>query len=417
MRIAVIGSGISGLVCAHLLAPRHEVTVFEAEHRPGGHAHTVEVCVDGRDLAVDTGFLVYNERTYPGLVRLFDRLGVATKSSDMSFSVSDQASGLEYRGSSAGSLFAQRKNLLHPAFLRMLVDVARFNRAGARLLADPPGDDYTLAEMLDGGRWSAAFREWYLIPLGSSIWSADPTTFAEMPAATLLQFFERHGMLNMGDRPAWRTVSGGAARYVEAALEPIRAVGRLHLGCEVEQLLRSDAGVEVKCRGREVEIFEHVIVATHSDQALGMLADASREEKEVLGDIRYQLNDVVLHTDRRLMPANRRAWASWNYYRPSAATDRVTMTYHLNQLQGLTGSSGVFVTLNRTEEIDPAAVLRTFQYAHPVIDAAAVAAQGRRREISGQRHVSFCGSYWGSGFHEDGLQSALAVCEELGVTW
>ena len=417
MRIAVVGTGISGLVCAHLLAPRHDVTVFEADSRPGGHSHTVHVSVDDRELAVDTGFLVYNERTYPGLVRLFDELGVATEPSDMSFSVSDPASGLEFRGTSANSVFAQRRNLVNPAFLRMLVDVTRFNRAGRRLLMDPPGPDYTLADMLADGRWSEAFREWYLVPLGSSIWSADPTTFTRMPVATLTRFFERHGMLATGDKPSWRTVSGGSVHYVEAVLAPIRAADRLRLSSPVDRITSTEDGVELQCRGQRTESFDHVVVATHSDQALAMLADATPTEKEVLGDIAYQCNRVTLHTDARLMPKSRRAWAAWNYHRPATPTDRVTLTYHLNQLQGLPTATPVLVTLNREADIDPSTVLRTFDYAHPVMDSATVAAQARHSQISGRRGVSFCGAYWGSGFHEDGLQSALAVCGGLGVRW
>lgn len=299
----------------------------------------------------------------------------------------------------------------------MLADVVRFHRAGRRLLLDPPGSEYSLADMVDEGRWSRAFVEWYLVPLGSSIWSADPTTFTQMPATTLLRFFERHGMLSTGDKPAWRTVDGGSARYVEAILAPVRQAGRLRLGTPVHQILRTDDGVELRGDAVSPAPFEHVIVATHSDQALGMVADASRTEKEVLGDFRYQRNQVCLHTDARLLPTSRRAWAAWNYHRPAVPSERVTMTYHLNQLQGLASSTPVLVTLNRGEQIDASKVLRTFEYSHPVIDALAVAAQARHSEISGPRRLSFCGAYWGSGFHEDGLQSALAVCAQLGVHW
>ncbi len=417
MRIAVVGTGISGLVCAHLLGSRHDITVFDSAGRPGGHSHTVPVVVNGREFDVDTGFLVYNERTYPGLVRLFGELGIETKPSDMSFSVSDEATGLEYRGTSLNSVFAQRRNLGHAQFLRMLADVVRFQRNGRRLLLDPPDSNYLLSDMLAEGNWSTPFTEWYLVPLGASIWSADPTTFTQMPAVTLLRFFERHGMLSRGGKPAWRTVCGGSVRYVDAALAPVRAVGRLRLESPVEHILRTDAGVELRCGGGRPERFDHVIVATHSDQAMAILADATRAEKEVLGEIRYQPNQVTLHTDIRLMPTNRRAWAAWNFHRPAYPSDRVTMTYNLNLLQGVPESSPVFVTLNRDEDIDPNKVLRTFAYSHPVLDSAAVAAQTRWGEINGNGPISFCGAYWGSGFHEDGLQSALAVCRQLGVHW
>lgn len=412
-----MGSGIAGLVCAHLLARHHDVVIFESQDRPGGHAHTVPVSVDGKELAVDTGFLVYNERTYPGLVRLFDQLGIVTQASDMSFSVADEVAGLEYCGTSPNSVFAQRRNLWNPTFVRMLVDVARFNRTGKKLLKDPPHANFTVADMLVQGRWSTAFREWYLIPLGSSIWSADPTTFTQMPLTTLLQFFDRHGLLATGDRPTWRTVSGGSVHYVEALLAPFRAAGRLQLSAPVEQIRRTGEGVELIVRGPRFEQFDHVVVATHSDEALSMLANATPEEKEVLGNIAYQKNQVTLHTDARLMPKNRRVWAAWNYHRSASVTDRVTMTYFLNQLQALDTATPLLVTLNRDNEIDPATVLESFEYSHPVIDATAVGAQARHREISGRDRISFCGAYWGSGFHEDGLQSALSVCATLGEEW
>jgi predicted NAD/FAD-binding protein len=417
MRIAVVGTGISGLVCTHLLSRGHEVTVFEADDRPGGHAHTVEVEVDGRRMPVDTGFLVYNERTYPGLVRLFDELGVATEASDMSFSVTDESCGLQYRGTSVGAVFAQRRNVCNPRFLRMLVDVARFQRVGRQLLADPPRTGYTLEDLLRDHRWSDEFVDWYLVPLGSSIWSADPSTFTRMPASTLARFFQRHGMLSFGDKPAWRTVSGGAVRYVDAILDPVRAAGRLRLSSPVERIARTDGHVELRCPGSPTERFDHVVIATHSDQALSMLADPSVAEKEVLGAIRYQANRVTLHTDASLLPSNRRAWAAWNYHRTPTVPDRVTMTYHLNQLQNLGCPTPVLVTLNRDDAIDPDAVLRRFDYAHPVLDAEAVEAQGRHHEIDGVDRTSYCGAYWASGFHEDGLQSALRVCEALGAGW
>jgi predicted NAD/FAD-binding protein len=417
MRIAIVGSGVSGLVCAHLLSTRHDVTLFEADDRPGGHAHTVEVEIDARTLQVDTGFLVYNERTYPGLVRLFETLGIDTQPSDMSFSVVDERTGLEYGGPAVASLFAQRRNLLRPAFLRMLADVARFHRAGQALLASPPALSYTLADLLEDGRWSRSFIEWYLLPLGSSIWSADPGAFARMSAVMVLRFFDRHGMLSFGGKPSWRTVSGGSRRYVDAIVAPLEAEGRLRLSSPVEHVLRGDDGVTLRTKAGRLDVFDHVVLATHSDQALAMVADASKAEKETLGALGYQDNSVILHTDERLMPANRRAWAAWNYHRPTGGSDRVTMTYLLNRLQGFDELAPVMVTLNRDEEIEPSKVLRRFEYAHPVLDAAAVKAQERHAEISGSGSLSFCGAYWGSGFHEDGLQSAVAVCRALGVGW
>jgi len=417
MRIAIVGSGVSGLVCAHLLSKHHDVTLYEVDGRPGGHAHTVPIEIEGRQLNVDTGFLVYNERTYPGLVRLFATLGIATQPSDMSFSVVDERTGLEYGGPALRAVLAQWRNLLRPAFLRMLLDVARFHRAGQALLAAPPEPSYTLEDLLADGRWSRSFIEWYLLPLGSSIWSADPGAFTRMSAAMVLRFFDRHGMLSFGGKPAWRTVSGGSSSYVDAIVAPLEAEGRVRMSSPVEHVLRGEDGVTLRTKAGTVEVFEHVVLATHSDQALAMMADATKAEKETLGAFGYQPNSVILHTDERLMPSTRQAWAAWNYHRPSSGSDRVTMTYLLNRLQGFNDLAPVMITLNRDEEIDARKVLRTFEYAHPVLDAAAVRAQGRHAEISGSGMLSFCGAYWGSGFHEDGLQSALAVCRGLGAGW
>ncbi len=420
MRIAVVGTGIAGLVCAHLLDRHHDLTVFEAEDRPGGHTQTIEVDVGGRSRAVDIGFLVYNERTYPGLVRLFARLGVATMPSDMSFSVADEASGVEYSGRSLATVFAQPANLARPAFWRMLADIARFNRAARRLLEQGPPLGATLADQLATGHWSRAFVDWYLIPLGASIWSAGPSAFLSMPAEVVAHFFWRHGMLSFGDRPVWRTVRGGAARYVEAIVAPLRARGRLRLSSPVRQVLRAPGGgVEITSTSSPVvERFDHVILATHSDQALALLGDASVAEREILGAIAYQDNELTVHRDTRLLPRARRAWAAWNYHRPAEPTDRVTITYDLNRLQPLGASEPpVLVTLNRDADIAPAAVVRRLRFSHPILGIDATRAQRRRQEIDGRDGISYCGAYFGSGFHEDGLQSALDVCRRLGARW
>jgi uncharacterized protein len=416
MRIAVIGTGISGLTASHLLRLRHDVTVFEQEDRPGGHAHTQMVRVGETLVPVDTGFLVYNERTYPGLIRFFDRLGVRTAPSNMSFSVADEVSGVEYRGSSLGSLFAQRRNLVRPEFLRMLADVVRFNRLGHQMLEESLDTFTTLQDLFDQGHWSRGFLNWYLVPLGSSIWSSSPEHFLSMPALTLFQFFARHGLLGVGDKPSWRTVSGGSVNYVEAVLAPLRAEGRLRLSTPVTAVVRNDDGVELRVAGVDPEQFDHVVIATHSDQALRLLDRPTVAEREVLGAISYQWNQLTLHTDEQMMPANRRAWASWNYFHPRDPAPAVTMTYHLNSLQDLGAVPSLFLTLNRDEEIDSSRVVCRLGYAHPVIDRSAVAAQSRHKEINGGV-TSFCGAYWGSGFHEDGVQSALAICNELGSRW
>lgn len=415
MRVAVIGSGVSGLVCAHVLSRRHEVTLYEADGRPGGHAHTHDVALDDADLAVDTGFLVYNDRTYPGLVRLLAELGVATEPSEMSFSVADERSGLEWRGSSPSTVFAQRRNLVRPSFLSMLADVVRFNRLARAFLADPPGPQYTVADLIGDGRWSRPFVDWYLVPLGCSIWSAGRSVFAAMPVATLTRFFDRHGLLSLGDQPSWRTVTGGSARYVEAVVAPLRRAGRLRLSTPVRQLWREPGQVRVVTpQTPSGECFDHVVVAGHSDQALALLAEPSALEREVLGAVAYRSNRATLHTDARLLPTARRARASWNYHVLDRPQDQATLTYDLKRLQRLATSSEVLVTLNRDDAVDPAKVLARLDYDHPVIDARAVAAQRRHGELHGRGRISFCGAYWGYGFHEDGVASALRVCGELG---
>jgi uncharacterized protein len=414
MRIAIIGSGISGLVCAHLLRQRHEVVLYEADRRPGGHSHTHRVELPDATVDVDTGFLVYNERTYPLFCQLLDRLGVATQASDMSFGVADERTGLEWRATSPSTVFAQRRNVARPAFWRMLADIGRFNQLARGLLREPPPDSVTLEDVLAPHRWASGFRDWYLVPLGSSIWSAAPTTFTRIPAATFALFFERHGLLRLRDQPRWRTVTGGSQSYVQAILRPLLAQGRVRLGNPIDKVRRQVGGVELVGPGG-AESFDHVVVATHSDQALRMLSDPDRVERAVLGAIRYQPNRATLHTDTRLLPRHRRAWASWNYHRLHADADRATLTYHVNRLQGIATATPVLVTLNQDEAIDPDRVLARMDYAHPVLDPVAIGAQRRHGEINGARRTWFCGAYWGYGFHEDGVRSAVETCRALGV--
>lgn len=410
MRIGIVGSGVSGLVCAHLLSRRHQVTVFEADERPGGHAHTVRVDLADETHEVDTGFLVYNDRNYPGLVRLFEQLGVATKPSDMSFGMTDERTGVEWRGTSLGTVFAQRRNALRPAFLRMLADVVRFNRAARRLLDGPEDLSLSLADLLESGHWSRTFIDWYLIPIGSSIWSADPRTFLSMPAVSFARFFDNHGLLTYGDQPSWRTVAGGSRHYVEAVLSPLG--DSVRLACPVSKLVRTPSGVEIRS-GAGLDHFDHVVVATHSDQALRLLSDPSPLEREVLGAIRYQANRATLHTDTSLLPRNPRVWASWNYHRLADPAEAATLTYRLRSLQGIDSAHELLVTLNRDDAIRDDRVLARFDYAHPVFDVPAIAAQRRHEEVNGDRRTWFCGAYWGYGFHEDGVQSARTVCRRL----
>ena len=410
MKIAIVGTGVSGLVCAHLLSRTHDVTVFEADARPGGHAHTVRVELPDGTFDVDTGFLVYNERNYPGLIKLFADLGVATKPSDMSFSVCDEVSGLEWKGTSFDTVFAQRRNLVRPAFLRMLADIVRFNRRATRLLDGTSDPSMSLEDLLADGHWSSRFLDWYLVPMGSSICSADPSTFLDMPAVTFARFFANHGLLEYGNQPDWRTVAGGSKHYVDAILGPLGKAVRLDE--PVTKITRGADEVEIHTSGGP-ERFDQIVVATHSDQALELLSDPSDAEREVLGAIRYQPNRATLHTDERLLPANRKAWASWNYHRVADQPTEATLTYRLRSLQGIESRDELLVTLNRDDAIDPARILRTFEYAHPVYDGPAIAAQARHEDLNGQNRTWFAGAYWGYGFHEDGVQSARVVCRRL----
>jgi uncharacterized protein len=404
VRIAIVGSGIAGLTCAHVLHRRHEITLFEAADRVGGHTNTVRVDLADETHHVDTGFIVHNDRNYPGFKRLLAELGVATQPSEMSFSVSDGA-GFEYNGSSPNGLFACRGHLLTPSFHRMLRDLVRFNRE-ARGLIGLNGRGPSLGAFLKDGDYSRAFVDRLIVPQASAVWSADPAQMWDFPASFLAEFFDNHGMLDLHGRPRWHTVVGGAKTYVDALTAPL--AGRIRLSTPVRSIRRERDAVEV-----DGERFDAVVIAAHSDQALAMLDHPTTAELAVLGAIPYQRNEAVLHTDSRLLPQRRRAWASWNFHLEDRPTGRSTVTYHMNRLQSLRSDTQLCVTLNRSEAIDPAKVIRTVDYAHPVFTRAGVAAQGRWEEISGRDRIHYCGAYWGFGFHEDGVASALRVCERL----
>jgi uncharacterized protein len=409
VRIAIIGSGISGLTTAHRLHPRHEVTVFEADHRVGGHANTVDIDLAGNRLAVDTGFIVYNHRNYPTFSRLLSELGVATQPSDMSLSVRDERSGLEW-GTNVARLFAQPTNAVNPRFLAMVGEILRWNRLGQRVLAGTVDVDelHPVGEVLRDRGFSQRFFDWYLIPLAAAIWSADPTTVDRFPIATFCRFLHNHGMLSLGERPAWRTVTGGSRRYVEALTAPF--ADRIRLATPVRSVLRTSEGVEVRAEGADRgEVFDRVVMALHADQALAVLHDADRTEKEVVGAVRYQPNVATLHTDRRMLPERSRTWASWNVQVLAGEQRRVTMTYHMNRLQSLPTEVPVCVTLNRHDDIDPSLVHARIDYHHPVFDAGAIAAQRRRQEIQGRGGTYWAGAWWGYGFHEDGARSGTEV--------
>jgi predicted NAD/FAD-binding protein len=412
MKIAVVGTGISGLVVSYLLSDEHDLTVFEANTYIGGHTHTAEVEVDGIPYHIDMGFIVFNERNYPNFTKLLSQLGVESQVSDMSFSVTSEKTGLEYRGSSLNTLFAQRKNLFRPSFHKMILEILRFGRESQRIL-DDPSNRLTMGEYLEQGKYSHDFAEHYITPMGSAIWSANPGTMMRFPARYFVQFFKNHGFLGTTrDMPVWRTVTGGSHRYVDPITRPFR--DRIRLGCPVRCIRRSPDGVEIEHAGGEVERFDRVVIATHSDQALRLLSDPSDAEREVLGAIGYQENEVVLHTDERLLPRERRAWASWNYIAPKEPAERVAVTYNMNMLQGIDSPHTFCVTLNRTKHINPEKILRRVDFDHPVYTFESTDAQKRRHEISGVNNTFFCGAYWTFGFHEDGVKSGLAVAEHFG---
>ena len=411
MKIAVIGAGVSGLVTAHLLARRHDVTVFEANAYAGGHTNTVRVDAADATHWVDTGFIVFNDRNYPRFERLLERLGVAHQPSQMSFGVSDGAGDFEYCSGSPNGLFAKRAHLATPWFHRMVADLVRFNREARELLArDDAGP--SLGQWLDERGYSRAFVDRLIVPQAAAVWSADPRQMWSFPARFLVEFFDNHGMLGFRGRPRWRTVQGGSHRYVEALVAPLR--DRLRLATPVQAVSRHADHVEVKPRGGESERFDEAVIAAHSDQALALLSDASDREHELLGAIPYARNEAVLHTDTSLLPRRRRAWASWNYHLLETPIGVSTVTYHMNRLQALRADREYCVTLNRSEAIDPSKVIRTIEYAHPVYTAAGEAAHARHDEISGRNRTHFCGAYWGWGFHEDGVASAVRVAERLG---
>jgi len=412
MQIAVVGSGIAGMTAAYTLAERHAVTLFETASRLGGHTNTVDVSLGSERLAVDTGFIVFNERTYPNFCRLLRELNVDSQPSEMSFSVRSEESGWEYCGSSLNGLFAQRRNLFRPAFYRMLREILRFNRLAMRLLDLDPNAALTLGEFLQAEQFGPEFTGNYLLPMGAAIWSAPPGRMLEFPARSFAHFFANHGLLALRDRPQWRTVTGGARRYLEA-MQQARQFKVLP-NSPVRRVLRQESGVSLQVPDGE-QRFDHVVIAAHADDALRMLGDATPAECEVLGSFPYQGNLATLHTDDSLMPSRRAAWASWNYLVPAQTPTDVTVTYWMNRLQRLNAEENVFVTLNDDGRINPAKMIRQFTYQHPLYSNVALAAQRRWADISrGRTH--YCGAYWGSGFHEDGVNSGLAAASSLEVS-
>ena len=403
MKIAIIGTGIAGNVVARALYREHDITVFEGNDYIGGHTHTHNIELQGNHYAVDSGFIVFNHRTYPNFIKLLRELGVAEQASDMSFSVKCERTGLEYNGSTLNALFAQRKNLVSIRFHRMLRDILRINREAPTLLLNND-DTLTLGEYLEQHHYSQVFINNYLLPMGAAIWSTDPVNMRDFPMQYLVRFFDNHGMLAVNDRPQWYVVKGGSKRYVEKLIAPFRDRIRLNAPVVAVRRLNDRAIVTTGC-GESID-FDYVFIATHSDQALRLLADPSPMEREVLGAIPYQMNEAIIHTDTSILPRQRRAWAAWNYHILGDEQTQVSVTYNMNILQSIDAPETFCVTLNYTDNIDPARVIRRLRYAHPMYTRAGVAAQDQHGVINGARRTYYCGAYWRFGFHEDGVVSA-----------
>lgn len=409
MRIAIIGSGIAGNVAAYYLRQQHDITVFESGNYVGGHTNTVTVQEDGRRFGVDTGFIVFNNHTYPNFIRLLDEIGQESQPSEMSFSVQAEAGGIEYSSYVPNGLFAQRRNLFRPAFHRMIRDILRFNKTTIPSV-DHLGFDDTVREFLEENRYSREFRDHYLVPMAAAIWSAEPVSILDMPIKFLVRFFDNHGLLQLKDRPEWRVIKGGSREYVQKLVAGHH--DKIRLNTAVQSVQRFRDRVEIKSASGGLETFDSVFVACHSDQALALLGDASPTEREILGAMRYQQNEAILHTDDGLMPGRRRAWASWNYHLPEDPTRHVAVTYNMNRLQALNAKKQYLVTLNNARSIHPDSIIRVQKYEHPVFSRESVAAQQRQADVNCGR-TFYCGAYWRNGFHEDGVVSALHALQHF----
>lgn len=410
MKIAIIGTGISGMTAAYLLSEDHEVVVYEANRYVGGHTHTVDVSLNGEQYAVDTGFIVFNKKTYPNFVKLMERLGVGWQNSLMSFSVQCEKTGLEFSPSTLNSLFIQRRNLFKPSFYRMLYDVSRFKKDTEALLKT---NDFnlTLEAFLKDNGYSQSFVQHFIIPMGEAVWSADPVKFNEFPVRFFAQFFKNHGFLNVKDQPQWLTIKGRSRQYIPLITKPY--ADRIRIDSPIASVQRFPDRVEVKPQNQAAEAFDQVIIATHSDQALSLLKDPTDKEKNILGAIPYQENQTVLHSDESLLPSKKAAWASWNYHITKEDVGRVAVTYDMNILQSIDAPRELCVSLNLNQSINPAHIYRELVYHHPVYNPDSLAAKQSHGEISGHDRTHFAGAYWGYGFHEDGVVSALEVCKHF----
>ncbi len=415
-KIAIVGSGITGLSAAWHLHPNADVTIFEKSNYVGGHSNTVDVCVEGKTLPVDTGFIVFNPQNYPNLTALFDFLNVKTVATDMSFAVSMDQGGFEYSGGDNAGLLAQPFNAIRPRFWQMIVGILRFYRNAGTFEQVAEAEGLSLGELLDKYGFSSAFIEGHLAPMGAAIWSSDSTDILEYPAADFIRFFRNHGLVQINDRPQWRTVVGGSREYVKKLSANFK--DRIRLNTGVSRIERKDGGVTVYSAGSAPEHFDQIVLACHSDQALALLGDPSAQEAEILGSMRYSRNTAVLHTERNWLPKRQRAWASWNYMEAPKGADRSgpAITYWMNRLQHLPVETPVMVTLNPYRDVAPDHILGSFDYEHPIFDRAARAARDRLMHIQGAQQTWFAGAYMGNGFHEDGIQAGLAVAEMISGT-
>ncbi len=414
-RIAIIGAGISGLTCGHLLSEKHDVTLFEANDYLGGHTNTEDIELDGKTYPVNTGFIVFNDWTYPNFIKLMDQLGVESEDSEMSFSVRDENTGLEYNGTTLNSLFAQRTNALRPSFIRMIMDILKFNKQTvAALESNDIQEGQTLGEFVEQHGYSKHFVNHYIVPMGSAIWSASVDVMMDFPLKFFLKFFNNHGMLSVDERPQWRVITGGSRSYIEPITKNYK--DNIHLSTPIRSVERSNDLVTVTTMAGKAFEFDQVIFSCHSDQALSLLSDASKDENDVLSAIPFQMNDVVLHTDEKLMPKKKLAWAAWNYHIPQRHSEHAMVTYNMNILQNFDDApETLLLTLNRSQEIDPSKIIKQYQYAHPVYTLDGMVAQSRHSDISNHNRTHYCGAYWLNGFHEDGVSSALRVCSDFGI--
>jgi predicted NAD/FAD-binding protein len=411
MKIAIIGTGISGLTSAYLLSKEHIVHVYEAQEYIGGHVNTLPVHLNGISYEIDTGFIVFNDRTYPNFNKLLNKINVLSQPTSMSFSVKCETTGLEYNGTSLNGLFAQRLNLLKPSFLLMVKDILRFNRDAKEFLTDSV-EEITFGEFLNRGGYSNALKNNYALPMASAIWSAKSKVIENANFRFFAQFFENHGMLNISDRPQWRVIKGGSKQYTLKLIEPI--TNKIRINSPVDKIIRKNKGIEVVYNKQQKELYDRVIIATHSDQALKMIENPSNAEIEILSSIPYQTNVAHLHWDCSVLPKQKNAWASWNYFKPNKMKDETTVTYYMNMLQSLDMPKNICVSLNMEEHINPKKIYKKIIYQHPVFTSEAILAQKKHKEIDGIDKIHFCGAYWGSGFHEDGVNSALSVCKVFG---